>query len=203
MSALGRFVNVCVATRLALDGTFDAGAGVDVGATAGVDGVGCDHAVASVVVVDGGEDLDESFALRKWVKIGVAVLGVASSVAAVIEFATAGACAVAGLIAGLASVASNLYAYRREGMSRGEFLANSTLDLAPVRGVRALTGLGRHAAAFRTVARVAGRSFSGARHVRGVAAPTLRKAFRHNRDLAISKTWFHGASGLISATSWK
>ncbi|NCT92427.1 hypothetical protein GXB85_15940, partial [Cellulomonas sp. APG4] len=152
-------------------------------------------------------DLDGTFALRKWIKRGVAALGVAAAVGCIV--ATAGVCAAIAIGAAAASIGSNYYgafrAKKRE-MSRGDFWAHTALDVASIfvpgaRAVRRIPGAHTRMGAALRQGSGKHRNWRSGRVNRSVS---LRVAFRYRPGRTSAKVAYNAYSGYRAATGrWR
>ncbi len=150
-------------------------------------------------------DLDGRFALRKWIKRGVAVLGVAAAIGCIV--ATAGVCLAVAAGAAAASIGSNYYSYRRgrgaDRMSRSQFLRSSAIDLASlaVPALRSLGKVGRHHHLYRPVSR----GNVNARHARPAAARSgaFSSTLRYRPVRSSLRVGSHLAFGIRSGRSYR
>ncbi|MFC8923044.1 RHS repeat-associated core domain-containing protein [Cellulosimicrobium sp. NPDC057127] len=151
------------------------------------------------------QDLDGRFALRKWIKRGVAVLGVAAAVGCIV--ATAGVCGALALGAAAASIGSNFYSWKRgkgsDRMTGRQFAANTAFDLfsAFVPGARAVR---RFPGAHTKLGNVVRARLGHPRHMnfsgRRAPAVRLREAARYRPVRTTARIAFNVYSARRSAT---
>ncbi|PJI94829.1 RHS repeat-associated core domain-containing protein [Luteimicrobium subarcticum] len=147
-------------------------------------------------------DLNGQFGWRKWIKRGVATLGVAAAVACIA--ATAGICGVAAIAAGSASILSNGWGWRHHEMSGRSFALNTAFDFGSmfVPGVRAVRRFpGAHTRFGASM--LNGRGGRALRTARRMPRPSVRQSFRHHPWRSAGRTGFNVYSGYRSVRgSW-